>query len=206
MRDVPGRNIYKDYVADSYYHVYNRGVNKQQIFRDKADYVVFLSLLKRYLGSEESMTLGGRIHPSFKNEVEVLAFCLLPTHFHLLIYQHDQETIKLFLKSLSVSYAMYFNKKYKRKGPVFEQRYRASRISDDSYLLHISRYLHLNPDDYLNWRWSSLPYFLSKKRADWLKPKRLLSMFEGENYLEFLKDYKDQRNELEIIKHELADQ
>lgn len=206
MRGMPGRNIYKDYVPENYYHIYNRGVNKQQIFRDEDDYVVFLSLLKRYLGGEESKTLGGRIHPSFINEVELLAFCLMPTHFHLLIFQHNEIGMKDLLKSLGVSYAMYFNKRYKRKGPVFEQRYRASRISDDSYLLHISRYIHLNPDDYSRWSWSSLPYYLGKKKSEWLKPDRILEMFEAEDYLEFVKDHKSLHDELEIIKHELADQ
>ena len=203
---MPGRNIYKDYVPESYYHVYNRGVASEIIFRDDQDYSVFLSLLKRYLGSETSKNSLGIEYPSYRDEMELLTFCLMPSHFHMLIYQYDQDAMRQLLKSVSVAYSMHFNKKYKRFGPLFQQRYRASLISNDSYLLHISRYIHLNPDNYTSWEWSSLPYYLNKYQADWMMPARILELFEGDNYLGFLDEYKDRRDELNEIKHELANQ
>ena len=201
---MPGRNIYKDYVPESYYHIYNRGIDGQEIFIDKDDYVVFLSLLKRYLGNGVSKNTVGVTYPSYANVVEVLAFCLMPNHFHLLIYQSDTDGMKLLLKSLGVAYGMYFNRKYKRLGPVFQQRYRASRISDEAYLLHISRYIHLNPANYRTWQWSSLPYYLGSLEADWIKPSRIVELFDKGEYQKFVADYKGSRDDLKKIKHELA--
>jgi putative transposase len=203
---MPGRNIYKNYLADTYYHIYNRGVNKQTIFRDDQDYVVFMGLLKRYLGSERERGPNHRLYPSYADQVELLAFCLMPNHYHLFVYQRDPEGMKLLLKSVGVAYSMYFNKRYRRVGPVFQQRYRAVDISGDSQLLHISRYIHLNPDDYRHWPWSSLPYYLGEKQADWIDPTPVLTQFDGKaDYLQFVDDYKYQHNELEALKSELAD-
>jgi hypothetical protein len=100
---------------------------------------------------------------------------------------------------------MYFNKKYGRVGPLFQQRYRASRITDDTYLLHISRYIHLNPDRYKNWQWSSLQAYIGTNDCDWVRPDRVLELFSGD-YQQFLEDYKNRRDILERIKHELANE
>src|SRR3990172_5909254 len=140
---MPGINIYKDYVPESYYHVYNRGIDRQVIFRDSSDFPVFLNLLKRYLDKDSSKNSVGVTYPTYRGEIELLAFCLMPSHFHMLIYQHNSDAMKLLLKSVGVSYSMYFNKKYNRLGPLFQHRYLASRISSDAYLLHITRYIHL---------------------------------------------------------------
>jgi len=201
---MPSRNIYKDYSPDSYYHVYNRGINRKNIFVEEADYKMFLRLLKRYLGQEKSTNQIGIPYPSYSGRLELLSFCLMPSHFHLLFYQRDKDAMKQMIKSLSVAYAMYFNKKYHRIGPIFQQRYRASLISSDSYLLHISRYIHLNPTSYNSWEWSSLPYYLGKRQADWVTPQRVLELFENDNYQEFVDSYKDRRDELDYVKHELA--
>lgn len=203
---MPGRNIYKDYVSESYYHIYNRGIDGQTIFRENSDYIVFLSLLKRYLGQEPSRKPSGVLHPSFKDSIDLLAFCLMPNHFHLFIYQHTEAAISELLRSISVSYVMYFNKKYRRTGPLFQQRYRAKRISDDAYLLHISRYIHLNPNDYKSWEWSSLPYYNQRMKADWLKPNRVLDLFKEGEYSDFVDDYQETKFEIETIRHQLADQ
>ena len=174
------------------------------IFRDDADYIVFLNLLKRYLGDKPSKNPVGVTYPLYHSRIELLAFCLMSNHFRLLVYQHSEDSMKLLFKSVSVAYAMYFNKKYKRIGPVFQQRYRASRISNEAYLLHISRYIHLNPDEYNIWQWSSLPYYSAKYKASWVIPKRILDLFDNDDYLQFVDDYKDQRDELDDIRHELA--
>lgn len=201
---MPGRNIYKDYVAESYYHIYNRGVDGQIIFKDRQDFQVFLSLFKRYLSSGGENNMAGIPYPSYKDRVELLAFCLMPTHLHLFIYQHTEDGMKLLLKSLGVAYGMYFNRKYQRRGPIFEQRYKAVRVTDDAYLLHISRYLHLNPRNPKTWEWSSYPYYTGNYKAEWMMPGRILDLFDGD-YVEFLEDYKDRKVELDEIKYELAD-
>jgi hypothetical protein len=109
------------------------------------------------------------------------------------------------LKSIGVAYSMYFNKRYRRVGPVFQQRYKAVRIMDDAQLLHISRYIHLNPDDHHGWMWSSLPYYVGSKQANWVHPERILAFHEGhEPYVEFVENYKSRRDELAAIKERLA--
>lgn len=201
---MPGRNVVKDYVADSYYHIYNRGVNKNDIFLDKQDRIIFLRLLKRYLGDETEKKQNHSTYPNYNNELELLAFCLMNNHFHLFVYQESETAIADFMKSLSVAYSMYFNKKYKRVGAVFQQRYRGVRITDEWQYLHISRYIHMNPRDYENYEWSSLPYYLKKKNASWVKPKRILELFDENKYLSFLREYDDRREELTSFKDQLA--
>src|SRR5258708_38220492 len=90
---MPSRNIVKIYAPHSYYHIYNRGVNKQVIFADEQDFAVFLGLLKRHLSNEPQVDKYFRLHPHFKGQLELLAFCLMPNHFHLLVYQLDDITI-----------------------------------------------------------------------------------------------------------------
>lgn len=205
MRDVPGRNIYKDYVADSYYHVYNRGVNKQQIFPDEADYVVFLSLFKRYLGEKPVPNKVGGEYPWLHKDIELVAFCLMPNHFHALVYQHQSDSMTQLFKALSTAYGMYFNKKYQRVGPLFQNRFKASLIDRDECLQHISRYIHLNPKDYRSWNFSSLPYYLKDRQAVWVQPQRILELFDDtSDYIEFLADYEDYKKNLDMIKSELA--
>src|SRR3990172_1101527 len=106
---MPSRNVYKDYVAESYYHIYNRGVNRRAIFTNNHDYTVFLGLLKRYLGKDAERKPNRTYHPNFYRQSELLAFCLMKNHFHLFIYQHEETVIAQLMKSLSVAYSMYFN-------------------------------------------------------------------------------------------------
>jgi putative transposase len=200
---MPSRNRVKIYVNDSYYHVYNRGLNKQPIFKDDYDYSVFLNLLKRYLSNKVVKDKVGREYDSLNGRIELLAFCLMPNHFHLLIYQNDEAAMTALLRRISTAYSAYFNKKYKRSGPLFQERFKANRISKDEYLTHISRYIHMNPNDYKKWKYSSLPYYTSKQKAEWIKPEKILDLFEND-YMFFLKEYEDRKRMLEEIELELA--
>ncbi|MDO8591965.1 MAG: transposase [bacterium] len=202
---MPARNVVKEYAPDSYYHVYNRGVNKRTIFADGADYIVFLNLLKKRLSKEPTVDKYGRQAPHYKGEIELLAFCLMPNHFHLLLYQHDDsKAIAKLLQSVCTAYTMYFNRKHKRVGKLFQGNFKGSRVTSDEYLQHISRYIHLNPGDYKKYEWSSLPYYLGNQRAEWLEPTRILELFEGDSYHRFLEDYEDYKESLDEIKYELA--
>lgn len=202
---MPGRNLEKIYLDDAYYHVYSRGVNKRLVFRDNEDFRVFTNLCKRYLGEQPEHNLQGRQYPWFGQQIELLAYCLMPNHFHAIIYQSSAFAITNFFRSLITSYGMYFNKKYHRVGPVFQSRIRAALITEDVYLQHVSRYVHLNPKDYDNWAYSSLPYYKLKRKADWLKTQKILDLFDSrESYLEFVADYKDFKTSLDSTKSELA--
>lgn len=202
---MPSRNIEKIFIPEAYYHVYNRGVEKRAIFLDDEDYCVFLNLLKRYLDDKPSTDRTGRQYEWLHDQLELLAFCLMPNHFHLFIYQINEQAITKLMKNLCTSYVMYFNKKYKRVGPLFQGRYKAKDILDDAYFQHISRYIHLNPTEFETWKYSSLPYFLNKKNSKWVQPGRVLEAFEGESYIEFVKDYIGQKEIMDELKHNLAD-
>lgn len=205
---MPGRNTIKHYSSEAYYHLYNRGLNKQPIFLDSQDYSVFANLFKRYLSSEPVKDSKGREYPNLHDQISLLAFCLMPNHFHLLIYQRSDRALSELIQHISTSYGMYFNKKYTRRGPLFENRFRAVHVDGQQYLDHISRYIHLNPGKakYKTWVWSSFGFYLGSQSADWLDTKEILDMFDSKKqYIDFVSDYKDLHDELEIIQHELAD-
>ena len=203
---MPSRNLEKIYLADTYYHLYNRGVNKRVIFKDQADYAVFLNLLKRYLNDQPTKDKKGRQYDWLYQDMELLAFCLMPNHFHLLIYQSKPEAMTRLLRGVATAYTTYFNKKYHRVGPLFQDRFKASMITRDDYLHHISRYIHLNPRGYEFWEFSSLPYYLGEKKAGWVRPEKILELFDSpQEYKRFVADYEDQKAMLDEIKSELAD-
>lgn len=204
---MPSRNIEKTLVPHSYYHVYNRGVEKRVIFKDDKDYTVFLNLLKRYLNKEPAKDLKNRKYIWLHDDIELLAYCLMPNHFHLFVYVHDSpESLTQLMQCICTAYTGYFNKKYKRVGHLFQSRYKASHILNDSYLQHISRYIHLNPKDYRKWQYSSLSYYIGNKRAAWINPERILDLFDGGpmEYIRFMRDYEDYKAMLDEIKSELA--
>ncbi|MDB5166989.1 MAG: hypothetical protein JWN26_134 [Candidatus Saccharibacteria bacterium] len=203
---MPGRNILKQDVADSYYHIYARGVNKRGIYPDATDYTFFLSLIRRYLSRSETKSGRGANYPKLYDDIELLAYCLMPNHFHLLIYQVKPGSMQNLMRRIMTSYSGYFNRKYDRSGPLFESRYRASMVTSDSYLLHISRYIHLNPAKWREYNYSSLRAYLGKTPPDWLSIYKVSRFFTSQaHYLEFLEDYQETRNDLAIIKNELAD-
>lgn len=201
---MPARNTIKLYDAPAFYHVYNRGIDKRKIFMDDQDYAVFLNIMKRHLDVTPSFDSFGREYDRFEDTLELTAFCLMPNHFHLLIFQDDPEAMTKFMRKIATAYSVYFNNKYKRSGRLFQGPYRASRITTDSYLIHITRYIHLNPQDYLVWQWSSLDAFLRKRSISWLHFDRTLTMSSG-SYLSFLQDHEDYKSNLKLIRYELAD-
>jgi putative transposase len=203
---MPRKNSLKLYIENGYYHTYNRGVEKRKIFMDEDDYNTFLHLLKYYLSPVNQ----GIAHPSanlasykilrprplinLSGEVGLLAFCLMPNHFHLLLKQTTKDGMTKLLRSLSTTYSMYFNKKYDRVGHLFQGPYKAVVIDNDSYILHLSRYIHLNPTELtgvtpVNYKYSSYQYYLGNKKADWVKPDFILKYFNSSKTLPFLNNY-----------------
>lgn len=161
------------FVKGTCYHVYNRGHNKQTIFLSYNDYARYLTRLDEYL----------KKHP-----VTLLAYCLMPNHIHLLLSQDTEESIEKFIHRLHTSYTMYFNKKYERIGAVFQGRFKAKPVATDEYLLHVSRYIHLNPMDLsvknrilnLNqYPWSSYKEYIkiNETKRSFSKPERILNYF-----------------------------
>jgi putative transposase len=203
---MPSRNIIREFAPDQYYHVYNRGVEKRIIFHDEQDYTVFLGLLKKYLTGERQDKNNRHPVNALTHKVELLAYCLMPNHFHLLLYQPDEQGVTQLVRRVATGYAMYFNNRYKRVGALFQGKYKASVINKDAYLDHVSRYIHLNPKNYHAWKYTSLPYYQGKKRADWINANRILELFDSRQaYLDFVEDYESNKRELDVLKWQLAD-
>ncbi|MBI4101248.1 transposase [Candidatus Microgenomates bacterium] len=207
---MPSRNIIKLYLPDTFYHVYNRGVEKRQIFLEDEDYNVFLNLFKRHLSRSAIKDFRGRTYQNLSKAIELLAYCLMPNHFHLLFYQRDDKAMTDLMRRVSTAYSLYFNKKYSRVGGLFESVFKASDVDNERYLWHISRYIHINPLDFGfsldEYPFSSYGYYIGKKQADWIKPKRILELHKeyGESYREFVNDFADYRMTLDEVKLYLA--
>ncbi len=201
---MPSRNTVKMYDVDESYHVYNRGVDKQLIFRDDEDYSVFAHLLKRYLDEEPEKDSSGREYEKLHDDVELVAFCLMPNHFHLLFYQVEIDGITRLMRAVATSYTRYFNNKYDRVGGLFQGIFKAKHIGNEVYLDHITRYIHLNPEDYMSWKWSSLGAYIGRTPIEWVNPGRVLDM-SPEKYLKFLADYKGYKRDIKNLSNFLAD-
>ena len=184
---MPAKNIVKKYFENQYYHVYNRGVNKDLIFRENSDKDFLLKLFNQRLSKPTDINKT-RILLNPLGKSEILSFCLLDNHYHLLFWlNNDTKSITKFMHSIFSLYSMYFNLKYDRVGPLFQSRYKASIINNDPYLIHISRYIHLNPSDYENYKYSSYQSYLGENTYPWLKISKILDLFKNSDYEEFVK-------------------
>lgn len=139
-------NLLRQFESGGFYHVYNRGNHRQATFMDDFDHDYFLQLLDRLAG---------------EYEVEVLAYCLMRNHYHLLVRMLaiDSEAIRKMMSKLAMSYANYYNRKYGQVGRLFQGPYRTKPVLTDEYLIHLVRYIHLNPAEFadpLTYRWSSI--------------------------------------------------
>lgn len=135
----------REKVGNSIYHICVRGNNKQAIFLDNEDREEYLMRVRRY---EECY------------KMQICAYCLMTNHVHLLIYDNNQD-ISRFMQGLSLSYVIYFNKKYKRTGHLFQDRFNSTIIKSDMQFIYVSKYIHLNPvranivSRPIDYKWSS---------------------------------------------------
>ncbi len=145
---------------NSFFHIYNRGNRKKQLFYSEKDYRVFLGLLSKYL--------------NVYNQLNLFTYCLMPNHFHLLLKtsSETQDLVKLMHRSMT-SYAIYFNKRYQQTGHVFESRYKSKYLPQKKDVKRVFDYitdnpvkaeLCRNPEDY-KWLWTSELLFLSFKKS-----------------------------------------
>jgi putative transposase len=146
-----------------YYHIYNRGTDKRIIFTDKKDYERFVALLHLCNNTKSvdvsAFIRGGRSFSELlsikvkERLVDIGAYCLMPNHFHLFIREKQEDGISLFMKKLLTAYSMYFNKKHKRTGGLFEGPFLATHIDNDVYLKYLFSYIHLNPVKIIDPKW-----------------------------------------------------
>ncbi len=201
---MPSRNVVKDYLPDSFYHLFNQGVNGRRIFIDEADYAIFLEIVSRYLSPELQRDKYGRLIQSLYEDIELQAYCLLPDQFHLLIYTSDGRKMSELVRRVCTAYTAYFNKRHKRKGHLFQGPFKASRVSAGDDLVLLSRYIHRLPKDFRKWEHSSLHYFIGDKKSQWVKPDRLYMMYEWGTYSHYLNDNKNFKDTLKFVRSELS--
>jgi len=125
---MPQRNL--EFVESHYYHIYNRGVNHQPIFFHRDNYFYLIQTIKRIFK---------------KYRVTVISYCLMPNHYHLLVRPELSEVLSDCMKDIFISYVQAINKRYERRGPLFEGRFRSILVDEINYILHLCRYIHLNP-------------------------------------------------------------
>jgi REP element-mobilizing transposase RayT len=199
------KNTRREDYDDQFYHVYNRGINKMEIFLDEDDYNYLEKLLARSLAKEKTHDRFSRAYSNFANDVEIHTYCLMPNHFHFLLKQKNAGSIEKFMRSVSVAYSMYFNRKYKRKGTLFESRYKSVLIRGDMKFTHVSRYIHLNPIGYRIWDHSSYSDFVYEPR-EWVTTNFIMSMFQSKKaYLDYVDDYEDVKRANDKFKREIGD-
>ncbi len=172
-----------------HYHVFNRGVGKQIIFHDKIDYTRFLFLVLHFQSSVTFSQIG-RLSKKFLHDVqhsvldreveqdiiknrsvELVGFCLMPNHFHLIVKELDEGGIAMYMQRILNAYTKYYNTKYQKSGHLFQGPYKAVHIEDDKQLLYLSAYIHRNPRELKGWSgkekeypWSSCEDFIKENR------------------------------------------
>src|SRR3989344_1185475 len=205
---MPSPNTIKTYVENGYYHIYNRGVEKRTIFQDREDYTKFLYFLKIYLSppddvyNEFPLLRSYILSNNLSEQLDLLAFCLMPNHFHLLVRQKSKNAVTKLMRQVMTGYSTYFNRRHERVGSLFQSMFKAAPVEGDEYLLHLSRYIHLNPiargislDEF---EWSSYLYYLGKREAQWLNTQIISEYFnnskKGFSYKSFVEDHLESKD------------
>jgi putative transposase len=211
---APAMTVARGISLGEHYHVFNRGAHKANLFRDEQDWLRFLFLLlhcqsslsvlnvKRYLSTkalEEGFKVPQKQLEAIEKEkiVELVSFCVMPNHFHLLVKETAEGGIAAYMQRLATGYATYFNAKYKASGHLFEGRYKSVHVKDNDQLLYLSAYIHRNPRELAKWKGYELAYPYSSFQ-DLVEENRWGSLLVGDiltgqfdgtkqsNYLDFV--------------------
>ncbi len=197
--------------SDEIYHLYNRGVDKRNIFLDDSYYSRFFSVLNHYLKYDypyshlrirkrnnndlQSLALKLEMYKWEHPPVEILSLCLLPNHFHLQVKQLAEDGITTFMHRIGTSYTNYFNIRLERSGRLFQGPFKSVRVENEGQFLCLNRYIHVNPlaaglvtrKNLTLWKWSSLPVYLGKRKDTIFNTKTVLSCFKDvDDYLDFV--------------------
>ena len=179
-----------------YYHIYNRGVLKQNIFLDRRDYSRFLFLILFFQSPITFNNIGRPISSFVRSStfnidsqdvisdrfVELSAFALMPNHIHLLVKETKENSLARYMHRINTAYTKYFNTKYRRSGHLFQSRYKSVLVDDNDQLLYLSAYIHKNPKTLKDWRtkfhnypWSSHHDYTKQNRWGELLSTDLIS-------------------------------
>ena len=176
--------------TDLIYHVLNRGVDKRNIFLDKKDYYRFIhdlfefnnedpTLNLHYTFKQNPIDVGHRYIKPRKLLVDILVFCLMPNHYHLLVKAKKEDALAMFMKKLNGGYAKYFNTKNSRVGALFQGKYKAIPVTNDAHFIHLPYYIHFNPLDI------SFPEWRKRKIKNPRKAIEFLSSYRWSSHLDY---------------------
>lgn len=211
---MPRRSI--PLVSGEFYHLFNRGVEKRDIFLQSWDYKRFTRTLYYYqfLGPKPSFSKFVKselslFKPLPSNKIiDTICYCLMPNHFHILARQLRENGVSNFMSQLQNSFTKYFNIKYIRVGALFQGAFKAVRVENDEQLIHLSRYIHLNPivsglaNDLEDYTWSSYPEYMGQSTL--CTSEEILNFFSSkEEYRKFVEAQVNYGTTLETLKHQL---
>lgn len=212
-------------VTGEIYHVFNRSIAHQQIFSNQRDFHRILELIPFYsyhrpplrfshfirLPQEQRVTFINTLKNNQKKQIQILAFCIMPNHLHFLLKEVGNHGIATFMRNMQNSYAKYFNTKNKRTGALFQSMFKAVRIETDEQLLHVARYIHLNPvtsyiihqvanlSDYL---WSSYSDYIGLRKSDTISTEQILGFFSSvDKFKDFTINQAEYQRKLGQLKH-----
>jgi len=211
------------FVNGQVYHIFNRGVNLSNIFFDKRDYRRAINLLSFYqvgdapIRYSKFIKSAGEIRKNYEESlkkmqrvVDIICFCLMPNHFHLLLKQKEEDGIAKFIRNFQIGYSRYINEKENRIGALFQGQFKAVRVENDEQLIHLSRYIHLNPfssfliknlSEIEKYSWSSYSEYIFDINGICQK-ELILSFFRNKNdYRKFVLNNADYQRKLDKIKH-----
>ena len=211
-----------EFANNEYYHIYNRGVDKRDVFCEKEDYLRFLKsmrefnnnlsdsqkgYIKRIVPEKKRFNLGyPRLNLFFSPLVEIICFCLNLNHYHIILKQLADGGITQFMRKLGTGYTMFFNKKYNRSGSLFQGRYKSIHIDNNEYILWLSGYVNGNSEIHKitkaeNYKWCSYQDYLGKRNGTLCNKKIILSQFknteEYKNYVNMVIRESVKRKDLE---------
>ncbi len=205
-------------VTGHLYHVFTKSIAGYRIFRSDKDYQRMTEMMKYYSYQHPPMKFSTYRNLKSKNRakligelegrgriVEILAYCIMPTHLHLVLVQLKDDGISLYMKNLLNSYTRYFNTQNDRKGPLWQGRFKSVLVETDEQLLHLTRYIHLNPtsdnlvDRPEDWQYSSYNEYLGSCDKGLCTFSPYLNI-TSETYREFVEGMQDYQRSLSILK------
>lgn len=180
------------FITDQIYHVFNRGVEKRKVFLDQKDHFRFVHDLFEFNDIEPAQSAFHHLPTSEvrlqklerkprKLLVEILCFCLMPNHYHFLLRQLVDGGVTEFMRKIGTGYTNYFNTKYDRVGALFQGKFKAVHVEDQSHLLYLPHYIHLNPLDHF------MPEWRDKHIKNFKKALKFLESYRWSSYLDFIK-------------------
>jgi len=204
------------------YHIFTRSIANFKIFKKEKDFLRIIDMMAFYqrknkvsfavFEKNKSKILVENNNRNNNKIVKIIAYCIMPTHIHLILKQLEEKGISVFMSNLLNSYTRYFNLRHKRKGPLWESRFKRIHIENDEVLLHLTRYIHLNPvtaylvEDPIEWKYSSYREYLLQ-----LPPEKCICEYKDLleinpiSYKRFVEDRASYQRELAKIRHLIAD-